>query len=118
MKIATVCGPGQHSVAPAAAALRRREAAGVDPRVVGDEQARPAAAEDEAQPHAGAPLPAAGRDPRAGRRPRFPASAVGIASQRPCFERISDAAVEGVDDLRGAAEHQRRRGDRLAPIAG
>ena len=82
------------------------------PGVVGDEQARAAAAEDEAQPQAGAALPAGRGDPRAagrtgpglGRRDREP-EAVLRADQH--------AAVEGVGDLRGAAEHQRRRGDRL-----
>ena len=49
------------------------------------------------------------------RRRPGPAAAVGMASQRPCLERISDAAVVSVDDLRRRAEHKRRRTDRRPP---
>ena len=82
----------------------------------GDEQARPAAAEDEPQPAArsSAPTPTGviRRPPSA-----FPAAGVGIASQRPFLERISGPA-SWAPMITGAFDQTTAAAFRLTPVFG
>src|SRR5581483_3091165 len=102
--------PRELRARPGAADVRSCEASLAQPRAVGDQQRGPSAPVDEAQPKAGAPLPAARGDAlyRSGGADPLHAGSPRRDGEPQATARLDGhAAVEGIDDVRRLRQYER-----------